>query len=116
METAVRALLSLPSPPLPSPPLPSPPLPSPPLPSPPLPSHPSPPLPPISSSLPLPPPPPDLTRCEVLYDYTANQEDELTIEPGDIIDVTDQQDQDWWTGELNGRSGIFPASYVQEMS
>ena len=36
--------------------------------------------------------------------------------PGDIINIIDKTDQDWWSGELNGTVGIFPASYVQETS
>ncbi len=46
----------------------------------------------------------------------ANQEDELTIVPGNIINVIEKQDQDWWKGELNGTVGIFPATYVEELS
>ncbi len=49
------------------------------------------------------------------FDYTANQADELTIIPGDLINVIEKQDQDWWQGELNGVVGIFPATYVQEL-
>ena len=58
----------------------------------------------------------DITKCEVQYSYMANQPDELTIEPGDIINVTEKIDNDWWQGELNGTVGIFPASYVQDSS
>ena len=58
----------------------------------------------------------DVGSCEVQYSYAANQSDELTIEPGDIINIIDKTDQDWWSGELNGSVGIFPASYVQEIS
>ena len=49
-----------------------------------------------------------------MYDYEAQQEDELSIQPGDIINLIDKQDNDWWQGELHGNIGIFPASYVQE--
>ena len=57
----------------------------------------------------------DVSKCEVQFSYTANQSDELTIEPGDVINVIDKQDQDWWQGELNGTVGIFPATYVLEI-
>ena len=59
--------------------------------------------------------PADVCQCQVEFDYTANREDELTILPGDIINVISKQDEHWWEGELNGHVGIFPASYVQEM-
>lgn len=51
----------------------------------------------------------------VQYDYDAVQSDELTIRAGDVINLSEKQDADWWFGELKGRTGIFPATYVQEM-
>lgn len=54
-------------------------------------------------------------RCRALYDYDASQNDELSIRPGDIINVYDKQMDGWWQGEKNGRVGIFPASYVEEI-
>lgn len=44
-----------------------------------------------------------IATCEVQYSYAANQPDELTIEPGDVINVTEKIDNDWWQGELNGK-------------
>ncbi|CAH1789065.1 unnamed protein product [Owenia fusiformis] len=52
-------------------------------------------------------------RCEAIYEYTAGQQDELTIKPGDVINVYQKQQDDWWQGELNGKVGLFPATYVQ---
>lgn len=54
--------------------------------------------------------------CTVNYDYQGQESDELTIKPGDVIKLLEKQDADWWLGELNGRTGIFPATYVEEMS
>ena len=56
----------------------------------------------------------DVGQCNVLYDYQANESDELTIKPGDVINIIDKYDVEWWQGELNGTVGIFPASYVEE--
>ena len=56
----------------------------------------------------------DVGQCEVLYGYTAQQDDELTINPGDVVNIIEKYDEDWWQGELNGQVGIFPASYVQD--
>lgn len=58
----------------------------------------------------------DVGKCEVLYDYTANEPDELTIAAGDVINIVDKYDVEWWQGELNGIVGIFPASYVKDIS
>lgn len=57
-----------------------------------------------------------IAQCRVEYDYMPNQSDELMIHSGDIVNLIEKQDQDWWKGELNGNVGIFPASYVQELS
>ena len=54
-------------------------------------------------------------QCRAQYDYDAAQSDELSIRAGDVINLTEKHDADWWLGELNGRTGIFPAMYVQEM-
>ncbi len=53
--------------------------------------------------------------CKVLYEYQANESDELNIQPDDIIHIIDKYDQEWWQGELNGNVSIFPASYVEEI-
>ncbi|KAK2702830.1 nostrin-like [Artemia franciscana] len=54
-------------------------------------------------------------RCRALYTYTANMYDELTIHPGDIINIHDKQEDGWWVGELEGNIGIFPETYVVEL-
>lgn len=35
---------------------------------------------------------------------------------GDIIDVYKKQVDGWWLGKLNETVGIFPATYVEELS
>ncbi|KAL5006934.1 hypothetical protein ScPMuIL_015740 [Solemya velum] len=53
-------------------------------------------------------------RCRALYDYQARQTDELSIHTGEEIKVYNKQADGWWQGELNGRVGIFPATYVKD--
>nr|XP_039273560.1 nostrin-like [Styela clava] len=54
-------------------------------------------------------------RCIAKYRYDSRQSDELTIEEGDVINIHDKCDADWWKGEINGNVGIFPATYVDIM-
>ncbi|KAF7281452.1 nostrin [Rhynchophorus ferrugineus] len=54
-----------------------------------------------------------IARCRAIYAYTPNLPDELTLSPGDILQVYRQQDDGWWLGECNGNVGIFPATYVE---
>jgi len=34
---------------------------------------------------------------------------------GDIVNVVEKVDQNWWKGTCDGRSGLFPAPYVKEL-
>ena len=59
---------------------------------------------------------PSIGQCRALYDYSANMYDELSIHVGDIINIHDKQEDGWWLGELKGRVGIFPATYVEDIA
>ena len=49
----------------------------------------------------------------VLYDFPGEDEDELPLREGQKVRVTRQHESGWWTGELNGEIGMFPANYVK---
>ncbi|XP_036060022.1 intersectin-1 isoform X4 [Onychomys torridus] len=53
--------------------------------------------------------------CQVIgmYDYTAQNDDELAFSKGQIINVLNKEDPDWWRGEVNGQVGLFPSNYVK---
>lgn len=53
--------------------------------------------------------------CQVIamYDYVANNEDELNFSKGQLINVMNKDDPDWWQGEINGVTGLFPSNYVK---
>jgi hypothetical protein len=50
--------------------------------------------------------------ARVDFDYSKEEEGELSIRRGDIIVLLDNSDEQWWYGETNGSVGYFPASYV----
>jgi len=74
-----------------------------------------------------------IQRVVALYDYAAQGPEELTLQDGDIITLLAKEDDEWWQGKLNGKtgrqqskchsihlyivfvSGMFPASYVEEL-
>uniref|UniRef100_A0A8C4GU11 Intersectin-1 n=1 Tax=Dicentrarchus labrax TaxID=13489 RepID=A0A8C4GU11_DICLA len=71
-----------------------------------------------SKTTPTEPTPPKLapaTVCQVIgmYDYVAQNDDELAFQKGQVITVLNKDDCDWWKGELNGREGLFPSNYVK---
>jgi len=51
-----------------------------------------------------------------LYKYQKQNPDELSFEKGCVINVINKLDSDWWTGELNGQTGLFPSNYVAPLS
>ncbi|KAM4691343.1 arf-GAP with SH3 domain, ANK repeat and PH domain-containing protein 1-like [Rhinophrynus dorsalis] len=58
---------------------------------------------------------PKLRRVKALFDCMADRDDELTFTTGEIIVVTEEEDQNWWNGYIEGqlhRRGVFPASFV----
>jgi len=71
-----------------------------------------------------PPPPPPLKAkpsfnqaqyCTAIFDFEAQAEGDLSFSAGDRIEIMERSDNvdDWWTGRLNGRVGIFPGTYTQ---
>lgn len=62
---------------------------------------------------------PKVRRVKALFDCTADRDDELTFTIGEIIVVTEEEDQNWWNGYIDGqlhRRGVFPASFVHIMT
>ena len=52
-------------------------------------------------------------KYTAVYTYAGQYEDELSFEEGDVITVLSKDEADWWKGELNGKSGVFPSNYVE---
>ncbi|XP_007555786.1 SH3 domain-containing kinase-binding protein 1 isoform X3 [Poecilia formosa] len=54
-------------------------------------------------------------QCKVLFPYEAQNEDELTLKEGDIINIITKEcaDAGWWMGEIGGRQGVFPDNFVK---
>ncbi|NXL87027.1 CD2AP protein, partial [Alectura lathami] len=54
-------------------------------------------------------------QCKVLFEYVPQNEDELELKLGDVIDITEEVEDGWWSGTLNGKSGLFPSNFVKEL-
>ncbi|XP_049612072.1 CD2-associated protein [Syngnathus scovelli] len=54
-------------------------------------------------------------QCKVLFDYQPQNEDELELKIGDILDITEEVEEGWWSGVINGKSGLFPSNFVKEL-
>uniref|UniRef100_A0A3Q0SM96 Osteoclast-stimulating factor 1 n=1 Tax=Amphilophus citrinellus TaxID=61819 RepID=A0A3Q0SM96_AMPCI len=67
-----------------------------------------PPVPPASKK-------PKKRQCKVLYEYQPQNEDELELKVGDIVDINEEVEEGWWNGTSNGKSGLFPSNFVKEL-
>ena len=72
-------------------------------------------LPPGTQPKPGPPLPPKAKVAVALYDFTGERSTDLSFKEGDLISIVQKTDNldDWWKGTLNGKTGDFPANYVQ---
>ncbi len=56
-------------------------------------------------------------QCRALYDYSGENEGDLSFKEGDVIVVWDRSDPSgWWDGEVNGVRGFFPSNFVEEIA
>lgn len=52
-------------------------------------------------------------RARVLFEYTADEENEMTLVEGEIVEQIEMIDEGWWSavGE-GGKSGLFPCEFA----
>ncbi|XP_017892898.1 uncharacterized protein LOC108632688 isoform X2 [Ceratina calcarata] len=60
----------------------------------------------------------DCPQVVALYSYSPNQPDELSLQPGDVINVFRKMSDGWYQGGklLNGEQGWFPGNYTKEVA
>ncbi|XP_062858114.1 CD2-associated protein [Trichomycterus rosablanca] len=54
-------------------------------------------------------------QCKALFEYLPQNEDELELKVGDIIEISEEVEDGWWSGIMNGKSGLFPSNFVKEI-
>ena len=54
-------------------------------------------------------------KYTAMFTYTAQYEDELSFEAGETVTVLNKDEADWWKGECNGKTGVFPSNYVEPL-
>jgi amphiphysin len=77
---------------------------------------------------PAPPPPkpkparlsgqPAVETVTALYDYEAQAEGDLSFTTGDVIEIVQRtnNENEWWSGKVNGRQGQFPGKWLTSNS
>ncbi|KAG7229048.1 hypothetical protein INR49_013167 [Caranx melampygus] len=48
------------------------------------------------------------------YDFSSRDTRELSLLQGDVIKIYTKMSNGWWKGEVDGRVGWFPSTYVEE--
>ncbi|XP_044756496.1 CD2-associated protein-like [Coccinella septempunctata] len=56
-----------------------------------------------------------IRQCRVVFSYKQDHEDELNLNVGDIIEILGEEEEGWWRGVLNGKIGVFPSNFVEEI-
>ncbi|KAF9518457.1 hypothetical protein BS47DRAFT_1338391 [Hydnum rufescens UP504] len=51
--------------------------------------------------------------AQALYAYTSSDPGDIPLKENQRVRIIERTSDDWWTGEVNGRQGLFPSAYVQ---
>ncbi|KAK6049014.1 SH3 domain protein, partial [Cooperia oncophora] len=51
--------------------------------------------------------------ARAMFDFDAQNEGELNLKEGQVVELVAQVDENWFEGRLNGKNGLFPIAYVQ---
>jgi hypothetical protein len=52
-------------------------------------------------------------KAKALYQYTANNADELSFEEGEELVIVDRSDAEWWKVERGGMVFLVPATFLE---
>ena len=49
----------------------------------------------------------------MVADFAAEDKGEISLRCGDVVEVVNQQQADWWLVRQNGEEGWAPSSYLE---
>ena len=52
-------------------------------------------------------------KCEAMFDFTGEGSGELSFSQGETIVTMEWVNDEWLTGKIGDREGMFPASFVK---
>ncbi|KAI4522939.1 SH3-domain-containing protein [Schizophyllum commune Loenen D] len=61
-------------------------------------------------------PPAQQARAKWPYNEDGSDPDDLSFSEGDVIEIVEETNADWWTGRARGKQGLFPATYVEKIT
>jgi hypothetical protein len=54
-------------------------------------------------------------KARAIYSYEATGSDELALEAGDVVDIVDSPEDEWWKAERNGAVLLVPSAFLELM-
>jgi hypothetical protein len=54
-------------------------------------------------------------KVKAIYEYKSDFEDDLAFGVGQLITVTEIEDEEWYSGTYDGKSGMFPKNFVENV-
>ncbi|THH27389.1 hypothetical protein EUX98_g6798 [Antrodiella citrinella] len=66
----------------------------------------------------VPTPPSRLQKAKALWAYNEDGQEvnDLSFSPGEIVEIVDETNADWWTGKCRGKQGLFPSNHVEKIA
>ncbi|KAJ4479926.1 SH3 domain-containing protein [Lentinula aciculospora] len=61
-------------------------------------------------------PQPVMAKATWGYNEDGADPADLSFSAGDMIEIIEETNPDWWTGKVNGRQALFPSSYVEKVA
>ncbi|KAF8003903.1 hypothetical protein HF325_001351 [Metschnikowia pulcherrima] len=55
-------------------------------------------------------------QVKALHEYKSDYDDDLQFAAGQVITVTDIEDDEWYSGTYGGKSGLFPKNFVETLT
>ncbi|KAK6456741.1 uncharacterized protein RJT20DRAFT_126790 [Scheffersomyces xylosifermentans] len=52
-------------------------------------------------------------KVKAIFEYKSDYEDDLNFPLGQVITVTTVEDEEWYSGEYDGKTGMFPKNFVE---
>lgn len=56
---------------------------------------------------------PSVQQAKALFPYAGNTDEELPFAEGDILNIVDSSEADWWKAERSGVIFNVPAAYLE---
>jgi len=61
---------------------------------------------------------PQVVQARALWSFNEDNAEpgDLSFSAGDVIEILEETNADWWTGRFRGKQGVFPSNYVEKIT